>query len=664
MDDSRAQIGAGDLQRQLAEFASMVEGSVSVWQAKQDLCDFLLQTASQKLESHAAVWELDPHRRLTLSGSKAPQGIDDLNFASLSAALPLQESLRNSQLISIEVTHPGGEKGTALFIPLTSQAGTLGLLGLFSVGIWPLNEDGIEPALQRLRDAIKKCFDSLHQMSYAVDYRQLFRSFESLALNLHDASSLSKLAPRLVNSVRDFARVDRVSLVVNRSGFRRLEAVSGVTKPDRRSETAARLKKLSQRVFRTRQPLVFDGQSAEQPSSLPSDLLSYVQTSGARYIEFLPVAHLGTPPRQASHQRGDKLSAVLVLERFDSHLPHPNLTYFRQTFVSQVALSIDRAMMYDRIPFKSFWMFVGSMRRHLTSGLVARTLIALMVISGLIGSLTYVEYPRRINAAGQIVAQSTARLYAPRNAQVKQMLVTTGQAVQQGELLIELEDTSLVADISRLRDQLLQQLTSIELLEGEILSSDPSKRSERIQQQADLRKAKLQAESINSEITLLQREQEKLKIYAPKDGVVIDFDVAQRLAGKPVQLGEQLLQICDINGSKDLELLIAEKDIGYLLDLQTSEASVSQITPVEVEFHLPSLPTEKHSALLTQLPTTSIIDQDGQRYLKCKITLPEESRQLRIGAQADAQLIAKREPLWSLFFGEFMNQFRLYRFSI
>ena len=61
---------------------------------------------------------------------------------------------------------------------------------------------------------------------------------------------------------------------------------------------------------------------------------------------------------------------------------------------------------------------------------------------------------------------------------------------------------------------------------------------------------------------------DELSVRSPIDGVVVTWDLKDRLSGRPVQRGQTLLRVADPKGPWQLELKLPDNNVGFLTSAQ------------------------------------------------------------------------------------------------
>jgi hypothetical protein len=156
--------------------------------------------------------------------------------------------------------------------------------------------------------------------------------------------------------------------------------------------------------------------------------------------------------------------------------------------------------------------------------------------------------------------------------------------------------------------------------------------------------------NLRRELELLTHEQENLVVTSPIDGSVLTWDVAHRLMARPVERGEVLVTVANLNDDWQLELEVPDDRIGHVL------AARQELEPdLPVRFRLSSDDRELHTGRLAEIcQTASVASQAGTQSsptvcVKVELEPRELSAvarsELRPGVSARAQIGCGRRSI-------------------
>ncbi len=139
-----------------------------------------------------------------------------------------------------------------------------------------------------------------------------------------------------------------------------------------------------------------------------------------------------------------------------------------------------------------------------------------------------------VEAPGMLEPQTVWRVHSPASGLVEEVLVETGDGVDEGQLLALLDGLAIENRLERLR------------LEAKHRRNDPqTRRSER--------------EYLDQQIHALEREQRRLQVLSPAVGVILTEEL-EYLPGSRVNEGDLLFEVVTLDEWKAV-LLVPERDI-------------------------------------------------------------------------------------------------------
>jgi hypothetical protein len=148
-------------------------------------------------------------------------------------------------------------------------------------------------------------------------------------------------------------------------------------------------------------------------------------------------------------------------------------------------------------------------------------------------------------------------------------------------------------------------------------------------------------QSLDQKLGLYKRKQQELWVTAPADGVVMTWELRDRLIGRPVRRGQFLMQVADPEGPWQLELRMPEDQVGHVLQSQRELGEQLRVTYI-----LATDPGRERTGRVVEVHRAAEVHgQEGSTVL-VKVTLdedlaPVEEEQLAAYRQAGAELTAR-----------------------
>ncbi len=250
-------------------------------------------------------------------------------------------------------------------------------------------------------------------------------------------------------------------------------------------------------------------------------------------------------------------------------------------------------------------------------------------------------------------------LFAPIDAEVRELHVSAGQAVERDTPLITLESRELALSREKLQGEKLAAEERLRGLESSRLVDRPRAATDlpdQLSVSASEREYREQLASLAAQLAIIEAQAAGLIIRSPTQGTVLTWDLEQRLRSRPVQIGQRLLSVADLNGPWELRLHVPEATSGFVL-----EAWKTPATELPIEFHLMARPSEHWAAVLTELSIESTLSEAGESGLECRAHIDRPlDPQPRPGQIVRARINCGRRPRAVVWFHDLIRVWHTY----
>ncbi|MCB1550624.1 MAG: HlyD family efflux transporter periplasmic adaptor subunit [Alphaproteobacteria bacterium] len=249
----------------------------------------------------------------------------------------------------------------------------------------------------------------------------------------------------------------------------------------------------------------------------------------------------------------------------------------------------------------------------------------------IIVALALLFFPVRtsITAPIEIVPKDADYMTSPMDGLVSAVLVEPGEEVEQGQVIVNMDDTVLRADMDLAEQTLEVAISSLSRLRRESLSI-PEKKAELSQLESDIAEKKIKLDYTK---TLLARSE----IKAQRSGIAI-FSAKESLEGHPVHAGDVLIKIAD---PVHIEALIRVP----------VEAMIPVTNQADVNFFLSVQPSKSYRATIRNIGYESSLDADGLSTYKIIADLHGQEN-LKIGWKGQAKI----RTSWSILFLDLLRR--------
>lgn len=495
---------------------------------------------------------------------------------------------------------------------------------------------GRENSLQVLRAICELAPDFHHRLLIQRLERtdQQSKKFEEFTERLHQSLKLDMVAFRLANDGREISGCDRLSVLLVKGSGCRIRAVSGVDAIDRRSRQAQMLRALGKLAKLQGEPIWCFGKFEEMAPQLQEGLQNYLDVSHARYLGVLPLS----VPRDDPDERGERsVFALIIGEDFDARRERDEFQWSLQHIARPATTALNNAVQYGSVPLLTTLAHLARMRWFFQAGRRGKTLLALGMLVVCIAALFLIPAKLTIQASGTIQPVIRRRLFAPDDGVVGKVLVKHAEQVAEGELLLklakpelELELIKVVGDLQTAQ-QLLQSIGAKRFVAGR--DHDVS-RPQKNQLAAEQERLKQQVENLAEQRKLLARRTSELEIHSPIKGTVLTWDMAQRLDGRPVTRGQQLLAVADLDGPWRLVLQVADRDIQHVLHARRDWKSA-----LPVRYRLAMHPENTYDGRVAEVSVRSEVIEGARQTVRVIVEIDSTNHKVfRPGAEAVANI--------------------------
>ena len=228
-----------------------------------------------------------------------------------------------------------------------------------------------------------------------------------------------------------------------------------------------------------------------------------------------------------------------------------------------------------------------------------------------------------ITAPVEIVPKNADYLTSGESGLIATVSIEPGAVVKTGDILVELDDTVLKAEMDLAQQTLEMAKASLSRIQRESLTA-PEKKSGLSQIESEINEKEIR-------LSYALKKFENTKIKATRNGIAI-FASKDALEGKPVQAGDVLMKLAS---PEDADLLI--------------KVPVEQMIPLDrtakVNFFLNVEPTTTREANIKSIGYEASTDEDGLSTYKIKAEINQDTKDpMRIGWQG----IAKIKTEWTI----------------
>lgn len=515
-----------------------------------------------------------------------------------------------------------------------------------------LQRPGASPATQegylRLLEAFGEMAGEFHRRYQVRAWKALAETAagrERFIEGLHASLDPLVVAATAANDGRSLVACDRVSVLAGFRGREGLLAVSGVDQIDFRSEFARLTTEIGRAAIKLGDPIwhgVEQSSATEGPLAGPLD--AWVESTQARVAAIVPLA----ADRNAAAKNAAGPCGVMTFEWFGGQDVDDALREQVGWVARQTAQAMNSALEHRAIPLFSLWQWLGRTARALR---LARLRVALWLsaVAATFAALAFVPAEFTVSGQGKLQPEVRREVFAGTDGQVAELYVDHGASCRAGDVLVRLTRPQLDFEFARVAGELQTAVTRQAVVQAALLDANPQSAADRERYQqlsGEQEELKEQLASLEAQQAILRRQQAELEVRSPIDGSVITWNVRELLESRPVQRGQALLTVAQVDGPWILEIEVPDDKAGHVLAAQQA------LGPnLDVEFLLATDPATTYRGNIEKVALATDVGVSGPATVLVTVRFDRDQiAQLRPGATVVPSIRCGRQPLGYVWF--------------
>ena len=552
---------------------------------------------------------------------------------------------------------PSGSNPSNLLVigsPIDRGESRQGLIEIFHQPNQPDVERGYLKFLQQV-SAVAGGYLERRQIKTLDTQQSALEQVDRFSRALHESLNPIATAFVLANEARRIIGCDRVSVLVKKGRKLRLEAVSGQESIERRATAVRAIESLARVVARARDPLWHPDAQRELPPQIEEELENYIDESHATALAIIPlekprptpivkpggvdavaVAKAEAPPKEAPDPIG-----VLVVEWFSATTFAGGKRARVELVAEHGKVAIANAIEHTTMPLYVVTNLLSKSKVLTTARNLPKTVLALVAFVALCFALAFVRIDLRLEGKGTLEPVHRRDVFAEIEGIVEQLEpgLKHGSEEKEGELLAVLRNTDLevaVTDVLGRKASSEEQLAATRraLLEDKGLSSD--ERNRMAGRAAQLRR---EIESLDTQLRLYEAKKKDLEVRSPIDGMIVTWQVRDRLLFRPVERGQVLMSVADKTGEWELEIHMPDDRLGHInRALVEAQAEGRQL---EVDYIVATDPGTRHYGMVEEIHEQAEVRGEQGNTVLVRITIDptnHEKEELGAGATVTARV--------------------------
>ncbi|MCL2004848.1 MAG: efflux RND transporter periplasmic adaptor subunit [Planctomycetaceae bacterium] len=579
-----------------------------------------------------------------------------------------------------DVGNPTGH--LLIFCPIRTELEVVGLVEIIHRPDAPINIQ--KNFVQFLAQTCKLATDYYknRQLRHFSERQNLWVLLEDFTRTIHENLDPRLTAYTIANEGRRLIGCDRVSIALRRGNSCPIMAVSGQDTINKRATIVRLQGKVAGVVLKAGEPMWYAGSTSDFPPQIEHAVEKYVDESHSKMIAVFPLFH-----RKKEHEKEEEKEkkkyrkplrpfGVLIVEQLTDSQITEQIRKRVDIVAEHASSALGNALEHRSIFLLPIWKLLGKSTQLLVGEALPKTIAVTIAVLIVLGCLLFLPWNFMMHSDGTLEPTSRVRIYSPIDAEIKMLFVEHGSRVlgptetHRGTKLLELHSPELEAQGIQLQGEEREVLEDLVSLNQRL--------HDRSRQLSDFDLADLAGQISKSQIRL-NTVRDKLDIFevyqkpnlfitSPMDGVVISGDVRRRLTERlPLSRMSYVLEIADLDGDWQLELLVPESRMGYIMDQKRRQDALGE--PLRVEFRLVSQPSVKHFGTVKEIYDRAEVRTDSGsasamsssiNSVSIKVALDDLGAitDLRPGSECTARILCGKRPLGYVLFYELIIYFQ------
>jgi hypothetical protein len=437
-----------------------------------------------------------------------------------------------------------------------------------------------------------------HQLRHFSDRQVLWTQLEDFTRMIHASLDPRETAYTIANEGRRLIECDRLSVAIRHGKRCKIEAISGQDVFDKRSNVVRLLGRLATAVTATGDAVWYSGDTRDLAPQVEKAVEEYVDEAHSKTVAILPLKRLN-PSEEEDPAKRDKpeppIGALIVEQIEDSRVP-ASMVQRVEVVSKHSSTALANAMEHQNLFLMPVWRTLGKTRWVLQARTLPKTISITIAVLVLI--LFFCLYPAKyeMESKGTLEPVDRRGVYVlTENSVVDSLKVDHGDTVDADQLLVQLRSTKLENETATVQGELLSTKKAIAAKYRDLQEEAKLSPEVRGRLRGDIAELREKLSSLEKQLELCKINQADLAVKSPIKGMVVTWDLKNRLpTGRPVQRGSELMRVVDPGGPWQLELHMSENRVGHITESQIA------LYPKQRE-NLRSLMREQ---LLAKLPKT------------------------------------------------------------
>jgi multidrug efflux pump subunit AcrA (membrane-fusion protein) len=418
--------------------------------------------------------------------------------------------------------------------------------------------------------ALAADFLKSHQLRHFSHRQTLWSQLEDFTRVVHASLDPRETAYTIANEGRRLIECDRVSVAILKGKKCVIESISGQDLFDKRSNTVRLLGKLATAVVASGDTVWYTGETRDLPPQVEDAVQAYVDEAHSKTVAVLPLQRPAPPEDDDHSERADAEAPIgaLIVEQIEDSRVAGALVQRAEVVCRHSSTALANALEHQNLFLMPVWRTLGKVRWIVQARTLPKTLSITAVVLLLLGGLAMWPAQFTLESKGTLEPVVRQDVFAGIDGIVDELFCAHGDTVAKGKTLIKLRNPDLEVALSGVQGDRLANSERLAAVQHSLVVEKKLSVDERIRLEGERAELEQKQLAFDNQWALYKIKELELDLKSPLNGLVITWDLRNRLIHRPVQRGQTLLRVADPDGLWQLELHMPENRVGHIVAFQ------------------------------------------------------------------------------------------------
>ena len=600
---------------------------------------FLSRVTSALASVGGAIWKVNDQGRLELQFqiNVGATELADNEQAQISHDLLLRKLIQNNEPALVQPRSGSGDSEdasnpTSCLLVVERLMVDQKIVGLVEV----FQRSGSGPTTQRgyLRFLVQMCeiasdFLKNKKIRNYQQQQELWEKLEHFIRSSHYSLDPKQTAYTVANEGRRLVDCDRVSFAKKEGGQFRIEVVSGLDAIDRRADEIKKLGELATAVVKGEKPLWYNGNTEDLPPQIEQRIQAYVDRSHSKVVCVIPLwetqkEDIVEEPETISDKAPPKdVLGALVFERLGDSRIENSFRKRIEIVSAHASDALTNSIRHHNVFLMPLWQAIGR-TRIFSRAAMPRWGVFLSIFAVILGILCLLPWDFELSAEGKLTPEVRHEIYSPADGEILNVISgAEGEklVVKDQQILAQLNNDDLRRELIEVQNNIVLEVKKINEFEEQMQShGEEMTYVQQLRVKTDQAMAMARIQGLRIEESVIKDKINSLTVKSPGKGMVVDWQLDEKLKNRQVSRGQKLMTIVDESEEWIIEVEMMEKKFGHLVRAQENFDTQN----LEVTFVLVSLPNLKYKGRLISVDRKADVTGEKGNTILLRIAFDKE----------------------------------------